>query len=98
MGLILCGYIIRIKMYPEPTKIFLRMNGFMEGTCEDDFHLGRCRVYFRKNKEGDYDHYEVEFGDGSMFSTDLSIYWLIGVLTYYDLMPREYKTKYESED
>jgi hypothetical protein len=36
------------------------------------------------------DHYCVEMDQGHMYSNDLSIYWLIGVLTYGGLMDKNY--------
>ena len=43
------------------------------------------------------DNYEVEFKMkdseemGTMYSPDINIYWLIGMLTYQNLIPRDYK-------
>jgi hypothetical protein len=66
---------------------FLLLNGFTEkGTHV--FKNDKCTVTV------DGDCYEVIFiyidEEASLTSHDLSIYWLVGVLTWYDLMPKEY--------
>lgn len=75
--------------YPTPIKEFLLTNGFIEGSDDDTFRRGNTIVKFCKHL-GEYDHYEIQIGEGSMFSPDLQIYWVIGVLTYYGLIPKDY--------
>lgn len=48
---------------------------------DDGFVKGKCTVYI--NEHG----YEVRFeGEGTMYSTDRSIYWLEGVLFHYGIV------------
>jgi hypothetical protein len=61
---------------------FLGKNGF-----EDNgrgFFNEYCSVIIED------DHYCVEMDQGHMFSKDLNIYWLIGVLTHNGLMNKNY--------
>ena len=69
---------------------FLETNGFAyvkDYTWEND----KCTVqvldfeYIVTDKTPD---------PGTRFSDDLNIYWLIGVLTYYNLLDRNYKDDY----
>ena len=69
---------------------FLKLNGFKK-TGVDRYSLSDCNLYLHP------DNYEVchfineeEF---SWYSSDLTIYTLIGYLTYYGLMDRNFKTK-----
>lgn len=63
---------------------FLKMNGFksMElGSYAND----KCNVVITPN------NYEVANNNGDVvYSKDHSIYWLIGVLTYYRYIPKDY--------
>lgn len=68
---------------------FLVMNGF--SALERDpstFTNGKCNVYI-----GAHGYIVTWLMDdmSQMYSTDHNIYWLIGVLTYYDLMDKDYK-------
>ncbi len=70
---------------------FLTMNGF-KNTSINSLSNGVCFVILHE------DHYSVTgFFDGkedsTMYSKDLNIYWLIGVLTYYGFIRGDYKTK-----
>jgi hypothetical protein len=66
-------------------KNFLIKNGLKE--CGDNCYINElCSVMILNN------HYEVKNEEGStIYSTDLNIYWLIGVLTYYNYIPKNYK-------
>jgi hypothetical protein len=70
-------------------KDFLEKNGFKQDS-NGTFINGICAV-----RKSDYNYcigtYENDFGEeGFMFSQDLNIYWLIGVLTYYGLIDKNY--------
>lgn len=64
---------------------FLILNGFEKlekGSYANEF----CNVVIEE------DHYAVaDNTGGAMYSKDLQIYWLIGVLTYYGYMSKNYK-------
>ncbi|CAL67419.1 hypothetical protein [Christiangramia forsetii] len=64
---------------------FLKKNGFknMElGSYANDL----CNVVINSNE------YEVADNEGNtMYSKDHNIYWLIGVLTYYGFIEKNYK-------
>ena len=69
---------------------FLKKNGFKADPdyFEDKlFYNDLCEVNIYE------DCYRVHSNifRGSMYSTNLEIYWLIGVLTYYKLMNRNYE-------
>ncbi len=64
---------------------FLEKNGFTK-ELEKVYGNGKCDV---KINDG---YYTIFFYNvGSMHSDNLSIYWLIGVLTYYELIDKNYK-------
>ena len=65
---------------------FLKRNGFRQkGVLENVLTNDKCEVRL-------YDaQYEVEDQNGVMYSDNLNIYWLIGVLTYRGYMKKEYK-------
>lgn len=74
----------------KDTEEFLILNKFKQGKLghrnEYSNDLGKVIIHTT--------HYEVVFLDNAaMFSKDLNIYWLIGVLTYYDIMPMFYLKK-----
>ena len=64
---------------------FLKANGFKKiepGSYVNDI----CNVVIRDGQ------YAVSNNNGdAVYSKDLSIYWLIGVLTYYGYMDKNYK-------
>jgi hypothetical protein len=69
---------------------FLEKNGFVQNSDGTWFNgISSVRVddiCYR------VECFDQDFGeDGVMFSTDLNIYWLIGVLTYYNLIEKDYK-------
>lgn len=72
-------------------KDFLEKNGFEYNIAGDNWCNNNCDVKIHK------DFYSIlaygkEFGeDCFMYSRDLNIYWLIGVLTYYGLIDKNYK-------
>jgi hypothetical protein len=66
---------------------FLQLNKFEKGKLghENEYSNANGKIIIHE------DHYEVIMLDtGSMYSNDLNIYWLIGVLTYYEIMPQFY--------
>ena len=74
---------------------FLLLNGFrkMNRGYYDDFDSycndgdkDYCKIGIHKT------YYSVESRAGSIYSDNLSIYWLIGILTYHGLMDKNYKT------
>ena len=67
----------------KPVERFLKLNGFTKG--KQCFYNDMCCVVIHK------DHYEIDRLDGRVYSDNLSIYWLIGVLTYYNLIDKNYK-------
>lgn len=71
----------------EALDDFLSKNGF--SFKDGVYSNGDCKVIIHE------DHYEVRFQHGqewgSMYSKDLIIYWLIGVLTWNDLIDKNYK-------
>lgn len=64
---------------------FLILNGF-EKLEKDSYVNEFCNIVIEE------DHYAVADNTGGvMYSKDLQIYWLIGVLTYYGYMSKNYK-------
>ena len=63
---------------------FLEKNGF-EQVNATIMKGDKCSVGLYEK------HYTVYFEGGQMYSPDLKIYWLIGVLTYYELIDKNYK-------
>ena len=64
---------------------FLVANGFKK-VEKNSYANDKCNVVITKN------FYEVSNNDGeTMYSNNLNIYWLIGVLTYYGYMNKNYK-------
>jgi len=66
---------------------FLILNGF-EKLEKDRYSYGNdlCNVVIEE------DHYAVADNTGGVtYSKDLQIYWLIGILTYYGYMSKNYK-------
>jgi len=64
---------------------FLQLNGF-ERTEKSSYVNDLCNVVIEN------DHYAVANNVGAtQYSSDLNIYWLIGVLTYYGFISRMYK-------
>lgn len=48
------------------------------------FKNDKCKIYI-------YDYYIVEMDGGEIISDNLVIYWLIGLLTYHNLINKNYK-------
>jgi len=80
-------------MFPKQIEEFLIKNEF-EPKGEDEFFNERCSIVYHKEKHKTkfVGFYEFKFEDGSIFSRDENIYYLIGVLTYYNLINKNYKT------
>jgi hypothetical protein len=78
----------------NPIEEFLLKNGF-KNTQYRIFENDRCKVEFdRKN------YYKITFVNWflnephekyELYPDNLNIYWLIGVLTYYKLIDKDYK-------
>ena len=78
----------------NPIKEFLLKNGFSETdrnnefTKDDNVEVVICEKWYEI-------HSSVFNPDdkiwGCIYSPDLNIYWLIGVLTYYKLIDKDYK-------
>jgi len=65
-------------------KAFLRANGFSRSK-KNIYVNDKCSVMINLGS------YRVVANKWSVFSNDLNIYWLIGVLTYYGYMDKNYK-------
>jgi hypothetical protein len=70
-------------------EVFLLRNEFTQ-VKENTFTNDKCTVILLE------DCYQIDFndpdhGDVSSYTTSESIYHLIGILTWYDLMDRNYK-------
>ena len=83
----------KVKAIPQPVADFLLANEFLEIDIEPKSYFnGKCIVSLNEGIQ--YRVYFKDMGDGesgSMFSSDLNIYWLIGVLTYYECIPKDWK-------
>jgi len=67
-------------------ELFLKANGFKE-IESNSFANENCNVVVEDG------YYLVSNNYGyEMFSADLNIYWLIGVLTWFDYIPKNYKS------
>ena len=67
----------------KTAREFLMKNGFTE--CENRYTNGKCSIVITHN-------YSVMDEDFSVtFSDDLNIYWLVGVLTWYGYIKKDYK-------
>ena len=68
----------------DAVKELLVKNGFSK--IESNHYVNyMCEVKIFKN------HYHIlENSKSSIYSDNLNIYWLIGYLTYYDLMDKNY--------
>lgn len=79
----------------KAVKDFLEKNGFKEDDMDTfsrfGYSNGKCvvSVRWRDNEENAY--YKVVWNNMEMYSEDNNVYWLIGVLTYYGLMDKNYK-------
>lgn len=76
----------------EAIKEFLGKNGFEIGE-NGVMSNSKCNVSIINNSYCilAYGNEFSEYGyDGCMYSYDLNIYWLIGVLTYYNLIDKNY--------
>ena len=76
----------------EEIKEFLIKNGFKVDSIKHNiFYNNNCTVII------DGFHYEIQWKDKAfidiveMVLMDLNIYWLVGVLTWYDLIDKDYK-------
>jgi len=71
---------------------FLLANDFMRDEYEPSIYRGKkCNVRIF------HDHYAVVSRDwpdtdelGFLYSKDLNIYWLVGILTWFKLIPKDY--------
>lgn len=68
---------------------FLEKNGF-ERMEEDSYANDWCNVVFESN--GKRRWYAVADNEGNaIYSKDINIYWLVGVLTWYGYIDKNYK-------
>ncbi len=68
----------------EAVEHFLEKNGFIK-VEENSYANDMCGVVIEE------DHYAISNNDGdTMYSPNLNIYWLIGVLTYLGYMNKNY--------
>jgi hypothetical protein len=77
-----------IKIENSPNKYvinFLLLNGFYLTKDSNNYYNGLCQVIINQ------DNYEVKTGEGSIYSKDLNIYWIIGLLTWNNYIPKNYK-------
>jgi len=65
--------------------LFLERNGF-ERIGEDSYSNEHCNVLIE-----DYGYAVANNRGDTMYSDSFNIYWLIGVLTYYGYMNKNYK-------
>lgn len=78
---------------------FLVKNGF-KVTSENTLRNEKCLIVILKNSESEHEddyYYEIyyndeDYDDVSTVSDSLNICWLIGFLTYNNLMDKNYKT------
>lgn len=75
------------KFVDDNIRPFLTNNGF-EKYANFAYlnYKTNCMVLIEKNG------YEVSDANGSIFHDGFDIYWLIGVLTYYGFIGKNYKT------
>jgi len=67
---------------------FLEKNGFSKMET-NSYANDLCNVRFMKDEGGEY--YAVADNNGwAVYSPNLNIYWLIGYLTWYDFIPKNY--------
>lgn len=74
----------------KAVRDWLLANGLTNTVQENTYENDNCQVTIYD------DYYEVYFNkeEGTVYSTDLQIYWLIGILTYYNLIDRNYISLY----
>ena len=67
---------------------FLEKNGFKreENPFYPMYSNDKCKIIIYKDN-----YVIVDNKDGRLYSADLAIYWLIGALTYYGYMDKNYK-------
>lgn len=71
------------KSIVHSLKEFFILNGF---SCRGNvIKNSKCKIII------DERNYSVETKEGVIYSPDLNIYWLIGYLTYYGLMTKNYR-------
>ena len=94
---------IRYSDFHKPIFEFLNKNdieefSYFEYEVDDQQYNGKYVKYSNKNcvitiHEKRFDvTFKTETGEqGTMYSKDLNIYWLVGVLTWYNLIDKNYK-------
>ena len=71
---------------------FLLLNGFKKNKKKFSYTNKFCTVEIMFNSQKEAEYYLVTDNDGcNMNSNTLNIYWLIGVLTYYGMLTKDYK-------
>jgi len=78
----------------DSVRRFLRLNGLHDVT-ENRFINDKCEVVINMKYEN-FDIYflnaDLDEEPASMSSDDFNIYWLVGILTWYNLIDRNYKS------
>lgn len=75
--------------FHKDVEDFLLLNGF-QVVNDKYFENKYVRIHCWDVKPPAYYEVYVKKDRGSIFSHDLNIYWLIGILTYNGWMPRKY--------
>lgn len=81
---------------------FLTLNGFTHNSnakYNHNFTNSKCCIIYHKGTKGEYnttkrteyEYYEIQSEIGSYFTENVIIYHLIGYLTYYGYMDKNYK-------
>ncbi len=73
---------------------FLKINGFTHNKEKHNFTNNHCIITIEQgfDESGETcDYYCVDTNKGTSYSYNLEIYWLIGYLTYYGYMDKDYK-------
>lgn len=70
----------------NPTITFLRKNNFKKKPGVNSYSNGLCTVKLEET------YYVVSDKNGTVYSDDLNIYWLIGILTYYNFIDKNYNS------
>jgi len=68
---------------------FLIKNGFAK-KGEKHFQNDYCEVIVLHRSPKDMPYYRVDTKEGSIYSSDLNIYWLVGLLTWNNYIPKNY--------
>lgn len=75
----------------EQIKEFLLKNGFKQFS-EDVYTNNKCALSYLENTKTYKIIFQLSINDSEVeiYSSDLNIYWLVGVLTWYGLIDKNY--------